>query len=625
MPNTTKNLKTRIKNKIDVITEWQKNKLTLLDGEIALVRVPTGQTYTNPVTGEDEPIVELLLKVGDGTTTDFNALPWLSAKASDVYAWAKNPDAESLNLSIVTGKDTAGEDVITEKSLATWLSEIRTKANTADTTATGAADAVNKLNGNANTAGSVANSIATAIKALSHNNPKGTGNFVKAVEQANGKITVTYGNLTASDIPTISSDKITVGSSTTTGTLSKKLQDIDTAVAGKLAGVASSTTDSSTTKASFVTSISKDANNNVTHKKRNLIVADLPTGIPAANLASNAVTTVKINSKAVTTDKINDEAVTNAKVAAGVKAEKIEVTAAVGTAGDSGYKAPVMLDDALNEINNKFILINDEIKGGVHFVGISSTAITDESTTGNLTIEGESSKYTPTANNAGDVVIYNKKEFIWTGSKWKELGDLTRVGTVENLLSSISEAAKTSKKFVTHIATENGKLVTKKAQPAATDVSYNTNSTVAVALDSVIQDEVPKLASIAKGSNVSAFVDGKLNDFLGTTDPTAGTNATTDTGFVTSIKRSTVNGKVVASVERKTLPVASASKAGIVQLNATNGALSYKTYSDFLTNDFTPATQRIDVIEDNYIKVSNQKMYLGDDTQEIVFDCGGAE
>ena len=89
----TKTIITRIKNKVDTLAKWNAYTGTLLDGEIAVVRVPTGESYTNPVTGKNEPVVELLMKVGDGST-DFADLKWMSAKASDVYDWAKAATVE---------------------------------------------------------------------------------------------------------------------------------------------------------------------------------------------------------------------------------------------------------------------------------------------------------------------------------------------------------------------------------------------------------------------------------------------------------------------------------------------------------------------------------------------------
>jgi hypothetical protein len=54
--------------------------------------------------------------------------------------------------------------------------------------------------------------------------------------------------------------------------------------------------------------------------------------------------------------------------------------------------------------------------------GVSETALADGSTTNPITILGESH----TAE-SGCVVFYNNKEFVWNGSAWEELGDLSGV------------------------------------------------------------------------------------------------------------------------------------------------------------------------------------------------------
>jgi hypothetical protein len=58
------------------------------------------------------------------------------------------------------------------------------------------------------------------------------------------------------------------------------------------------------------------------------------------------------------------------------------------------------------------------IANAVHFIGETTTDLTDGATTAAVTIDGVSK--TPTS---GDVVLYSSKEFIWNGSAWKELGD----------------------------------------------------------------------------------------------------------------------------------------------------------------------------------------------------------
>ena len=59
-----------------------------------------------------------------------------------------------------------------------------------------------------------------------------------------------------------------------------------------------------------------------------------------------------------------------------------------------------------------------------HFLGESTTAITDGGTQ-TPTIGG--SEVTP---HAGDIVVYSNGEFIWSGSVWIELGDLSGLGSL---------------------------------------------------------------------------------------------------------------------------------------------------------------------------------------------------
>lgn len=77
----TKTLNTRIQQKYDTYANWTTNNPVLLKGEIAIVEVPNAQ-------GSISQVPAVLIKVGDGTKT-FSELPWGSAQAADVYAWAK--------------------------------------------------------------------------------------------------------------------------------------------------------------------------------------------------------------------------------------------------------------------------------------------------------------------------------------------------------------------------------------------------------------------------------------------------------------------------------------------------------------------------------------------------------
>jgi hypothetical protein len=82
---TEKLLQTRIQLKYDSYSEWIAHKNVVLKaGEIGICAIPSGSSAMNG----DGARPQILFKVGDGTTTWEN-LPWASAKAADVYDWAK--------------------------------------------------------------------------------------------------------------------------------------------------------------------------------------------------------------------------------------------------------------------------------------------------------------------------------------------------------------------------------------------------------------------------------------------------------------------------------------------------------------------------------------------------------
>lgn len=99
---TEKTLQTRIQLKYDTWNNWNKpaaKSLVLKQGELATVYVPAS---TNSGDTTSEPA--FLLKVGDGTTT-FELLPWVQAKAADVYAWAKAATKPTYTANEISGLD----------------------------------------------------------------------------------------------------------------------------------------------------------------------------------------------------------------------------------------------------------------------------------------------------------------------------------------------------------------------------------------------------------------------------------------------------------------------------------------------------------------------------------------
>ena len=97
---TTKELKTRIALKYDSYSAWTTapgKDLVLLPGEL-------GICYIDAADQGSQVVPTVLFKVGDGTST-FAQLPWASAKAADVYSWAKasNVAVDGKNIKFVGG------------------------------------------------------------------------------------------------------------------------------------------------------------------------------------------------------------------------------------------------------------------------------------------------------------------------------------------------------------------------------------------------------------------------------------------------------------------------------------------------------------------------------------------
>lgn len=88
-------LNTRIQLKCDTYENWQANDIVLMNGEIGLCVIPadTGAVQSEPT---------VIAKIGDGTKK-FSELDWMSAKAADVYAWAKAATKPTYEASEITG------------------------------------------------------------------------------------------------------------------------------------------------------------------------------------------------------------------------------------------------------------------------------------------------------------------------------------------------------------------------------------------------------------------------------------------------------------------------------------------------------------------------------------------
>lgn len=123
-----KELKTRIQLKYDTYDNWMtKSSLVLKKGEIAIAEI------SNAVAGSQLPPV--MFKVGNGSKT-FKDLDWVSAKAADVYAWAKQSEEDFVNnfLSLKTANDVTMETMLegvfaTDEELSAAIGDLRDEIN----------------------------------------------------------------------------------------------------------------------------------------------------------------------------------------------------------------------------------------------------------------------------------------------------------------------------------------------------------------------------------------------------------------------------------------------------------------------------------------------------------------
>ena len=157
-----KELQTRIALKYDLYSAWTTapgKDLVLLKGEIGICEIPSANAASNVA-----PTV--LFKVGDGVKT-FENLPWASAKAADVYSWAKASDVTFADgkITFVGGAADGSDKILDLNSFATdaEVEEIRKTLAAADTALSGRVEALEAHFGDGD--GSVADDIAEAVAA----------------------------------------------------------------------------------------------------------------------------------------------------------------------------------------------------------------------------------------------------------------------------------------------------------------------------------------------------------------------------------------------------------------------------------------------------------------------------
>ena len=123
-------LNTRIQLKYDTLTNWEASSFKLKAGEIAIATLGNVRDGSSAGDVNQHPV---LFKVGTGNHT-FSELPYASALAADVYAWAKKSESEFVN-SFLSLADTQGNTIqaklnaifATDAELATAIANLKSE------------------------------------------------------------------------------------------------------------------------------------------------------------------------------------------------------------------------------------------------------------------------------------------------------------------------------------------------------------------------------------------------------------------------------------------------------------------------------------------------------------------
>lgn len=483
-------LQTRIINKNGLLTDWNSSKLPLKEGEIALAKVMIKQPD-----GSEAP--SYVMKVGvEGAT--FSASPWLFAKASDVYSWAKAESKPVYN---------AGEIVRGTSNVNADLTKVEQDIVT--------------INAALGADGTVAEKIKAAIEALDVEDAAVANQFVTAVSETDGKISVTRRALDAADIPTLEIAKINgltaaLAEKAVASDVNQKFTTIETAIGDK------NDTHTEETVYGAIAAAKKIADDHIADKENPHEVTATQVGL--GNVENKSTATIKSEFTGSVAEG------DTGFVTGGAVKSAIDTAA-----GNAETAAKNHADAAVSTLKN------DTVDPLVARVGMTDTAdgtlskriATLESNVNNLnaaTTFAGTGTYAEmqalTGIKAGSIFVvvdkttdgqqYDNKEFVYDGSKWVELGDTTaelaRISAVEGRATVLE----TKTAGFTGTIKDAVDAVSVRAEKGITDAaSAQGDATEALNKLAVVQGADTQEGSIAK-----AVKDAKA-EVVGDSDDTA--------------------------------------------------------------------------------------------------------
>lgn len=183
-----------------------------------------------------------------------------------------------------------------------------------------------------------------------------------------------------------------------------------------------------------------------------------------------------------------------------------------------------------------------ELQSATKWLGVTTTAITDGATTNPITINGES-----VTAEAGNLVAYGQAEFIFNGTNWQELGDMSMLGAL--------------------------------AYKNKAEGSYTPAGTVSKPSFTGTQGNVE--ADFTPAGSVSA-------PNITVTPTTETVNSITDVGTLPQLTMTVENENLTFGFTQGTLPTKGANQSVVTGVSATASAPSFTGTAGKATGTFTP-------------------------------------
>lgn len=168
--------------------------------------------------------------------------------------------------------------------------------------------------------------------------------------------------------------------------------------------------------------------------------------------------------------------------------------------------------------------IQAAISGGLTFLGETTTPLADQATTNPVVINGES-----VTASAGAIVVYGQKEFLFNGTKWLEMGDLSLLGALaykSTASGSFTPAGTVSQPTFSGESMTSSGTFTPSGSVSAPEISVDTAGATTNVNSITSVGSLPSFSCAVANENLTMSWDaGAL--------PTKGANTTVKTGDAT--------------------------------------------------------------------------------------------